>query len=254
MDKTGRAVVITGASGIAAAAARQLAGAGDSVFVISRDPESCAALVDSLGERGAGWFAADLQNEQATVDALAAAVEKLGRLDAVVAVAGGSARRFGDGWLHDMTLDAWNASISLNLTTMFLTARESIRHMRGTGGSLVMTSSVLATSPQPDNFTTHGYAAAKASITGWTVPLAAAYARDNVRVNCVAPGLVRTPMALRAAEDPQIVSFAERKQPVAHGLLSAEQVAEALCWFVGADGVTGQVLAVDGGWAVTSTS
>ena len=117
-----------------------------------------------------------------------------------------------------------------------------------------MTSSVLATSPQPDNFTTHGYAAAKATISGWTVPLAAAYARDNVRVNTVAPGLVHTPMAQRAAEDPVIVDFARRKQPLQGGLLSPEQVADALCWFVAADGGTGQVLAVDGGWAVTSTS
>lgn len=254
MVRTGRAVVVTGASGIAAATARLLVEAGDTVFVVSRDPESCASLVDSLGEGGAGWFAADLQSEQATEHAFATAVEQLGGLDAVVAVAGGSARQFGDGWLHDMTLDAWNASIGLNLTTMFLTAREAIRHMRGAGGSLVMTSSVLATSPQPDHFTTHGYAAAKASITGWTVPLAAAYARDNVRVNCVAPGLVRTPMAMRAAEDPKIVSFAQRKQPVTHGLITPEQVAEALCWLAATTGVTGQVLGVDGGWAVTSTS
>jgi NAD(P)-dependent dehydrogenase (short-subunit alcohol dehydrogenase family) len=254
MDGTGRSVVITGASGIAAAAARQLAEAGDSVFVISRDPNTCASLADSLGAGSAGWHAADLQEEEAAVAAFAAAAEKMGGIDAVIAVAGGSARRFGDGWLHEMSLDAWNASINLNLTTMFLTAREAIRHMKENGGSLVMTSSVLATSPQPDNFTTHGYAAAKASISGWTVPLAAAYAKDKVRVNCVAPGLVRTPMAARAAEDPEIVSFAERKQPVAPGMLTAEQIAKALCWFVDSDGITGQVLAVDGGWAVTSTS
>jgi NAD(P)-dependent dehydrogenase (short-subunit alcohol dehydrogenase family) len=254
MDGTGRSVVITGASGIAAAAARQLAEAGDAIFVISRNPDACASLADSLGAGSAGWYAADLQEEDAAVAAFSAAAEKMGGIDAVVAVAGGSARRFGDGWLHEMTLDAWNASINLNLTTMFLTAREAVRHMKDNGGSLVMTSSVLATSPQPDNFTTHGYAAAKASITGWTVPLAAAYAKDKVRVNCVAPGLVRTPMAARAAEDPAIVSFAERKQPVAPGMLTAEQIAKALCWFVDSDGITGQVLAVDGGWAVTSTS
>lgn len=254
MEKAGRSVVITGASGIAAAAAHQLAAAGDTVFIISRGAEACSTLADSLGAGAAGWFAADLQDEESAVAAFQAAADKLGQIDAVIAVAGGSARRFGDGWLHDMSLDAWNASLNLNLTTMFLTAREAVRHMRGRGGSLVMTSSVLATSPQPDNFTTHGYAAAKASITGWTVPLAAAYAKDRIRVNTVAPGLVRTPMAARAAEDPEIVGFAERKQPVAPGMLSPEQVAEAMCWLVSADGITGQVLAVDGGWAVTSTS
>jgi NAD(P)-dependent dehydrogenase (short-subunit alcohol dehydrogenase family) len=254
MDKSSRRVVITGASGIAAATARQLAAEGDHCFIISRSEESCAEVTAELGDFGAGYFIADLQSEPETENAFEAAAKTLDGFDAVVAVAGGSARKFGDGWIHDMSLDAWNASLGLNLTTMFLTARESIRHMREHGGSLVMTSSVLATFPQPDNFTTHGYAAAKAAITGWTVPLAAAYASQNVRVNTVAPGLVHTPMAKRAAETPAIVEFAQRKQPLQHGLLTPELVADALCWFVRAEGVTGQVVAVDGGWSVTSTS
>ena len=254
MNNTSCSVVVTGATGIAAAAALQLAKAGHRVFVISRNSAGCEDLIRRLGRAGAGWYAADLQSESQTEAAFAAAADTLARIDAVIAVAGGSARKMGDGWAHEMTLDAWNASLSLNLTTMFLTARESIRYMKQHGGSLVMTSSVLATSPQPDNFTTHGYAAAKAAISGWTVPLAAAYATDGIRVNTVAPGLVRTPMALRAAEDSRIVAFAERKQPIVRGLLTAEQVASAMCWLTLADGITGQVVAVDGGWAVTSTS
>lgn len=254
MQGPGRNVVVTGSTGIAAATARQLAGEGHRVFVISREGAGAAALGDSLGEKSAGWAAADLQVEQATEEAFAKAAAALGRIDAVVAVAGGSARRFGDGWLHEMSLEAWEASLRMNLSTMYLTAREAVRHMKEHGGSLVMTSSVLATSPQPDNFTTHGYAAAKAAITGWTVPLAAAYAADGIRVNTVAPGLVRTPMAQRAAGDDEILAFAGRKQPLAGGMLTAEQVAAAMCWFVTAEAVTGQVLAVDGGWAVTSTS
>ena len=118
----------------------------------------------------------------------------------------------------------------------------------------MLTSSVLATSPQADNFATHGYAAAKAAISGWTIPLAAAYAGDGIRVNTVAPGLIRTPMAARAAADPMIVDFARRKQPLSGGMIDPERVAEANCWFVEAEEVTGQVLAVDGGWSVISTS
>lgn len=251
----GRSVVVTGASGIAAAAARQIVAEGGRCFIISRSESTCRSLVDELGVDGVGFASVDLQNEPGAVDAFCRARAALGTIDGVIAVAGGSARKFGDGWVHDMSLDAWNASLSLNLTTMFLTARETIRHLRDQGGgSLVMTSSVLATSPQPDNFATHGYAAAKAAISGWTVPLAGAYAPDNIRVNTVAPGLVLTPMAERAAEDPAIVGFAARKQPLAGGLLTVEQVADALCWMDRAVGVTGQVLAVDGGWGVTSTS
>jgi NAD(P)-dependent dehydrogenase (short-subunit alcohol dehydrogenase family) len=249
-----RRVVVTGASGIAAATARRLAARRDSVFVISRNPAKCAALIGELGPSGAGWHAGDLALEPDAVAAFEAAAHALGAIDGVVAVAGGSARKFGDGWLHEMTLDAWNVSLSTNLTTMFLTAREAVRHMRSAGGSLVMTSSVLATSPQRDTFTTHGYAAAKAAITGWAVPLAAAYAADGIRVNVVAPGLVRTPMARRAAEDDEILAFARRKQPLAADMLSPDVVAKAMIFMLDAEGVTGQVIAVDGGWMVTSTS
>lgn len=247
-------VVVTGSSGIAAATARRLSVAGHRVFVISRTEASCESLVGELGLNGAGWAAVDLRDEASTVAAFSQSAATLGRIDAVVAVAGGSARKMGDGWLHDMSLDAWDASLQLNLSTMFLTAREAVRHMRSEGGSLVMTSSVLAASPQPDGFATHGYAATKAAISGWTTSLAAAYARNSIAVNTVAPGLVRTPMAARAAENPEIVAFAERKQPLSHGFLAPEHVASALCWFVDAQAVTGQVLSIDGGWGVTSTS
>jgi NAD(P)-dependent dehydrogenase (short-subunit alcohol dehydrogenase family) len=246
--------VVTGASGIAAAVARRLAARGDRVFVISRRAEACEALATELGS-DAGWHAADLADEAATEAAFAAAAETLGGIDGVIAVAGGSARRFGDGWLHEMPLDAWQAALAMNLTPVFLTTREAVRHMRRAGGgSIVLASSVLATSPQPDGFATHGYAAAKAAISGWVVPLAAAYARDGIRINVVAPGLVRTPMAQRAAEDPEMLAFAARKQPLAGDMLAADTVASAMVAMLDAEAVTGQVLAVDGGWAVTSTS
>lgn len=251
--KASRAVV-TGSTGIAASCARQLAAEGSLVFLISLEADSCLQLAEELGEAAAGWFAGDLRDELIAEEGFAAAAEALGHFDAVLATAGGSARLLGDGWIHEMTLDAWNASIGLNLSTTFLTAREAIRHMQARGGSLVMTSSVLASAPQPENFASHGYAAAKAAINGLTIALASAYGRDGIRVNSVAPGLVSTPMANRAAQDPTIVAFARRKQPVSQGMLAADDVAAALCWLAGSAGVTGQNFAVDGGWSVTSTS
>ena len=223
----------------------------------------CRALTAALGPAGAGWSAVDLRDEDATVAAFEAARKALGGLDAVVAVAGGSGRRFGDGALHEVGLDAWEQTLRLNLTTTFLTAREAIRAFLGrggTGGSLVLTASVLASSPSPQHFATHAYAAAKSAIAGLTTTLAACYAPPGIRVNTVAPGPVRTPMAARAAGDPLISTYARRKQPLADGLLNAEQVGRALCFLAvavavavaaDADAVTGQVLDVDGGWSVT---
>jgi len=253
-DSTPSRVLITGASGIAAATAKRLTDGGRRVFVVSLDETECAELAQTLGPGCSGYCVADLRVEQECLDAFDAAAEALEGLDGVVAVAGGSARRAGDGWLHEMTLSGWEAALALNLTTTFLTAREAVRRMREHGGSIVLTSSVLATSPQPESFATHGYAAAKAAIAGWVVPLAAAYAADGIRVNCIAPGLVDTPGAQRAARSAQIRAFAARKQPLTHGICSVDDVSAAMVWALDAHGMTGQVICVDGGWSITSTS
>lgn len=249
------ACVITGASGIAAATARLMAARGWLVFVIGVDPRQCAALAAELGDGCAGWAGADLREEGQAVDAFARAWEACPDASAVIAVAGGSGRRFGDGPLHELSLPAWEETLRLNLTTTFLTAREALRRLRERGGgSLTLTTSVLASAPAPRHFTTHAYAAAKAAIAGLTTSLAAAYARDGVRVNAVAPGLVRTPMAQRAAGDEDILAFAARKQPIARGLLTPDQVADVMCWLAETTSVTGQVVAADAGWSVTAVS
>lgn len=249
-----RTAVITGASGIAEATARRLVAGGWRVFVISLDGAQCATLASDLGGGCAGFFRADLRIDAEVVGAFDAAFSALGTIDGVVAVAGGSARWAGDGWLHEMTLAGWEAAMALNLTTTFLTTREAVRRMRGRGGSIVLTSSALATSPQPEYFATHGYAAAKAAVAGWVAPLAAAYAADGIRVNCVAPGLVETPGAQRAAQSPEIRAFARRKQPLSGGITSADDIAQVMVSTLEASAMTGQVVRVDGGWSVISTS
>jgi len=86
--------------------------------------------------------------------------------------------------------------------------------------------------------------------------MAATYARDGIRVNIVAPSLTATPMARRAAEDPAILAYARRKQPLAGEMLDPDEVAKAAVYFLSDESraVTGQLLKVDGGWSVTSAS
>ena len=86
--------------------------------------------------------------------------------------------------------------------------------------------------------------------------MAVKLAPHGIRVNAIAPGLIRTPMAERAAEDPVISAYAARKQPIADGLLEPEEVATAGAFLLGDNSrhITGQVLAVDGGWSVTEAS
>jgi NAD(P)-dependent dehydrogenase (short-subunit alcohol dehydrogenase family) len=247
--------VVTGARGIGAAAAESLVRRGAQVFVIADDPGDCDALAVALGGSVTGWARADLREEAPTISAFDQAVESLGGLDAVVAVAGGSGRRFGDGPLHELTVEAWEATLALNLTTTFLTAREALRRfVEGRHGSLVLTSSTLARSPSPRHFGTHAYATAKAAIEGMVTALAAYYAPMGIRVNAVSPGLVRTAMAERAASDQSISAYVRRKQPIVGDLLDPRPLGEAMAWLALASEVTGQVLAVDGGWSVTEAA
>ena len=257
----GRVVLITGSTGIAAATAERAAAEGASVFAISRNADHARALGDRLP--GAGWAQAELTDEAAVERAIDAALERFGRIDALFSAAGGSGRRFGDGPIHSMTGDAWDATLALNLRTHALVCSRVVRQIRdqpigedGTRGSILLLGSVLAGSPVPEYFATHAYAAAKAGLTGLMTAMAATYLADRIRVNLLAPSLTDTPMSTRAAGDPAILEYTARKQPLAGSLLDADDVARAAIFFLSSESsaVTGQSLAIDGGWSIVSTS
>jgi NAD(P)-dependent dehydrogenase (short-subunit alcohol dehydrogenase family) len=259
---TGGVLLVTGASGIAAAGARRHAAAGGRVFVISKTQETCAGLAAEIAAAGGtcDWATADLRDEAATIAAVGRAAATWGRIDGLFAVAGGSGRRFGDGPLDEIPLEGWDATLALNLLPPFLALRETLRAMLGqepdaTGsrGAIVVVSSVLAAHPSPRRFATHAYAAAKAAEHGMVIAAAAHYALRGIRINAVAPGLTDTPMAARAAADPDIIAYAAEKQPLVRGFVSPEAVAAAGLFLLSPDAaaITGQVLAVDGGWSVS---
>ena len=125
----GRAIVVTGSTGIAAAAARRFALEGARVFVISRTEEHARELATALGDR-AGWASADLTDNAATERAIAACATRFGRIDGLFSVAGGSGRRFGDGPIHTMTRDAWDRTLEMNLTSQAVVCRSVVARMR----------------------------------------------------------------------------------------------------------------------------
>lgn len=245
--------VVTGATGMAADAARRFTDEGAQVWVIASDPGQCEAL-------GLPYAVADLRDEAAAEAAFAAVGRSCPRIDALYAVAGASGRPLGDGPVHELSLAAWEGTFALNATPAFLAAREALRVMlaqppgpSGARGSVVLMSSVLALSPTPDLFATHAYAAAKAATVGLVRTMAAYYGGRGVRVNALAPALVRTPMSTRAAADAASVAFAERRQPLTGGFLDPADVTGAALYLCSDESraVTGQVLTVDGGWTVS---
>ena len=255
----GRTVLVTGTTGIAAAAARALADEGANVFVTSRTQEHVDELLSLLGDRCAGQVA-DLPQEAAVQSVVDTCVARFGRLDCVYNVAGISGRRFGDGPLHEMTLDGWHTVMANNATSQFLMCRAAVRQMltqkpdaSGGRGAILTMSSVLSRHPSPGYFATHAYAASKGAIEAFTRAAAAYYATQGIRLNAIAPALVATPMSRRAQTDPDIVAFATRKQPLAAGLLAPEDLVGTALYLLSDDArvITGQVIDVDGGWSVT---
>jgi NAD(P)-dependent dehydrogenase (short-subunit alcohol dehydrogenase family) len=252
-----RAYVVTGSTGIAAAVTHRLLAEGASVFTIAIDAESCALLHDAAADADRhGWAAADLTDEPAAVRAFDQAVDRFARLDGLVAVAGGSGRGFGDGPTDTVSLTAWEETLALNLATTFLSVREALRHLLATeppGGSIVVTSSVIAEHPSPGHFGTHAYATAKGAQLALVRATAAQYASDGIRINAIAPGLVATAMSERARGDEAAMSYLAAKQPLTGGPIDPGDVASAAAFLLSDDAraITGQVLAVDAGWGVT---
>ncbi|MBI3858105.1 MAG: SDR family oxidoreductase [Planctomycetes bacterium] len=252
-----KVLLITGSTGIAAATAELSAAAGARVFVTSRTPEHA----DELAKRTGGAFlAADLVEPQAAERAVEACVARFGRIDALFNVAGISGRKFGDGPLDECTDEGWSITLETNVSTMFRMCRAALKRMLhqapaadGLRGTILNMASVLGFSPQAGHFATHAYAASKGAILGMSKSMAAYYASDKIRVNVIAPSLVRTPMSARAQADPVIQALMRTKQPLAEDLIDAADVARAAVFLLGSDSrrITGDTLVVDAGWCVS---
>jgi NAD(P)-dependent dehydrogenase (short-subunit alcohol dehydrogenase family) len=245
-------LLITGSSGIAAAVARMWA-AENPVFVFGQNEKECRALAGELPN--AAFAVGDVSDETAVARGVAACVERFGRMDALMNVAGISARAFGDGPLHECTSEGWDKVMDVNAKGTFLMCRavlsEWIKNRQM--GVILNTGSVLAQHPQRDHFATVGYAASKGAIEAMTMAAAAYYAPQGIRINVIAPGLVHTPMTARAQSNSEIAEYMTHKQPLRKGMLTPEDVAKTACFLLRRDSspITGQVVAVDAGWTVS---
>lgn len=248
-------VIIGGTSGMGLSTAQALQSYGARVVVVGLDDDSCNFAVQQLGENGI-VIKGDATEEQTAMSAVRKCWEAFGAFNGLFHVAGGSGRKWGDGPLHDMTLSGWEKTLQLNLTSVMLSNRAALQFFleNNLSGSLLNMSSVLGYSPSPQYFHTHAYASAKAGIIGLSKSLAAYYAPKNIRVNVLAPALVETPMSQRAINNYFIMDFIRTKQPLDGGRAGVpEDLNELACFLLSSKArfITGQVIAVDGGWSVT---
>lgn len=192
-DLSGTVALVTGGNGgIGLGMAEGLARAGAAVAIWGTNGEKNAAAVERLWSLGgeAEAFRCDVGDEEQVAAALAATVDRFGKVDACFANAGVGTpgTRF-----HETSLDEWRAVLRVNLDGAFLTLRAAVRHLleRGSGGSLVVTSSIASIFGMPRG---EHYAATKAAVSAMVRGLAVEYGRRGIRANAVLPGWVATAM------------------------------------------------------------
>lgn len=240
------AFVTGGASGIGEAAARRF------------DAERAKVVIADINEVAATKFATTLDDgfavrvdtsDPASVEtAVAAAVEKYGRIDVVFNNAGITGDQH---ILHEMTVDNWNRVRSVNGDGVFFVLKYTIAAMLKTGGgSIVNTSSTAGLTAQ---LNISNYTFAKAGVIGLTRSAAIEYAKDNIRINAIAPTVVWTPMVenfANQAPDPAAMREMMSQYNPMPGLVQPDDVAAAVAFLASDDArwITGHTLPIDGGY------
>ncbi len=248
-------VIVGGTRGLGLSAANACLAAGARLVVSGRDAQDVPEAQQTMGEN-ARVIQSDAIAPDSATQLINTALDTFGRFDGLYHVAGGSGRRMGDGPLHQITDEGWQATITLNLTSSFNSARAACQTLlnRKTPGSILLMGSVLGTCPSSQFFATHAYAASKSAVTGFAKSCASYYAPHGIRFNVIAPALVQTPMSQRAVTDEQIMQFIKTKQPLDGGRVGQPQDLDAaVLWLLSEESkfVTGQTIAIDGGWSVS---
>lgn len=245
MRFNGRSVLVTGgAQGIGRAVAASFVAEGAQVVVLDFDSE---AVERTAGELDCAAVVGDVSRREDVRQGVAACIKRHGRLDIVSANAGVAAvERFLE--TDDVT---WDRIVTVNLNGAFRTIQESARVMCDSGGSIVITTSTNAFWPETG---TTAYTASKHGLLGLVRNAALDLGRFGIRVNAVAPGIVRTRLAVFLTDDP--VEGPRYLENVPLGRFGEpEDIAKAILFLASEDAayVTGAQLVVDGGVSIGVT-
>jgi 3-oxoacyl-[acyl-carrier protein] reductase len=243
-DLTGKTVLVTGASGgIGGPIARALHGQGAFVVLSGTRAEALQALQAELGERAA-CVTCDL-SDPASVDGLIGQAEAAGAGQVDVLVANAGITR--DGLMLRMKDDDWDTVLRVNLESYFRLSRAALRGMmKRRWGRIIGITSVVGVTGNPGQA---NYAASKAGMIGFSKSLAQEVASRNITVNCIAPGMITSPMT-DALNDQQKSAILGR---IPAGRLGTGQDVAAACVYLASEEgayVTGQTLHVNGGMAM----
>ncbi len=231
-------VVLGGTSCVARALAQRIRTAGGNLLLTTRNESSAAQLAEQFSCETAIARADD----SVSIDgAVQLAIERFGKIDGVVNCMGSVLLKPA----HLTTDKEWHDTVMTNLTSSFYLIRAAVKAMRQNGGSIVLISSAAARIGLANH---EAIAASKAGIIGLTVSAAATYAGRGIRVNAVAPGLVKSEMT-RKLWDTESAAAASKQMHALGRLGEPDDIAKAAAWLLDSENnwITGQTISVDGG-------
>lgn len=230
--------VLGATGGIGTALCQRLAATGARLALGARDEAKLAALA---AQTNSSYQVVEATHADAVDAFIAHAVTTYGQLDGVVNCVGSLLLKPA----HITTNDEWDFTMRQNLNSAFYLLRAATKAMTARGGAIVLLSSAAGRTGLANH---EAIAAAKAGIIGLTLSAAASYAARNIRVNCVAPGLVATPLTARITGNEAAVKASAAMHALGR-IGAADDVASAIAWLLDPanNWITGQVIGVDGG-------
>ena len=243
MDLHHKVALVTGGTmGIGAAIAVKLAQLGSDVSVVSRtagpEADETKRQIEATGRR-ALFFTGDMSRPEDCAAAVEKTASHFGRLDVLVHNAGGPA--FGK--TEDITPEFWRHTMDLHVNANFYLAQAALPHLRKQAeGAIITISSTAGIRGVPGAI---AYATAKGALPQFTRCLARDLADDNIRVNCVAPGVIRTRFHADMTSERKQLNL-EHRIPL-HREGTPEQVADVVAMLVTNDYITGETVVIDGG-------
>lgn len=237
-DSTPSYLVFGATGGIGESLCRRLASRGASLTLAARNGDKLRRLGEELQTATFPLDATSFEEVEACVER---ALQVHGRLDGVANCIGSLLLKPA----HSTSESEWLSTVATNLTTAFAVVRAAAKAMFNAGGSIVLVSSAAARIGLANH---EAIAATKAGVVGLTLSAAATYGARGVRVNCVAPGLVRTPLTARLTANDASLKASTSMHAVGR-IGEPQDVAAAIEWLLSPEQswVTGQVLGIDGG-------